>query len=71
MNFPNFEVNGESYPLSYNLFEGDWELETNTKVRRAAFEAFSEKLSDYQHTTAKTYDMHLKIEKTRCRLTWI
>ena len=68
MKFPNFEVDGESYPLSYNLFEGDWELETNTNVRRAAFEAFSAKLRDYQHTTAKTYDMHLKVEKTESDL---
>lgn len=64
MKFDNFEVNGESYPLSYNSFEGDWELESDTAIRRAAFEAFSSKLRDYQHTTAKTYDNHLKIEKT-------
>ncbi|WP_336046831.1 oligoendopeptidase F [Solibacillus ferritrahens] len=64
MDFPNFEVDGEQFPLSYNLFEGDWELETDTKKRRAAFKAFSSKLRDYQHTTAKTYNTHLKIEKT-------
>lgn len=64
MQFPNFEVDGESFPLSYNLFEGDWELETDTNKRRAAFEAFSNKLRDYQHTTAKTYNSHLTIEKT-------
>lgn len=68
MQFPNFEAKGESYPLSYNSFEGDWELETDTTIRRAAFDAFSAKLSDYQHTTAKTYDMHLKIEKTEADL---
>ena len=68
MKFLNFEVDGESYPLSYNLFEGDWELETNTNIRRAAFKAFSAKLRDYQHTTAKTYDMHLKVEKTESDL---
>lgn len=64
MQFPDFEVDGESFPLSYNLFEGDWELETDTNKRRAAFKAFSEKLRDYQHTTAKTYNSHLTIEKT-------
>lgn len=64
MDFPDFEVDGESYPLSYNLFEGDWELENNTAVRRAAFEAFSTKLKDYQNTTAKIYDTLLKNEKT-------
>ena len=64
MKFPNFEVNGEEFPLSYNLFEGDWELETDTEKRRAAFDAFSSKLRDYQHTTAKAYNTHLTIEKT-------
>lgn len=68
MKFDNFEVNGESYPLSYNLFEGDWELENDTVIRRSAFEAFSKKLSEYQHTTAKTYDTHLQIEKTNADL---
>ncbi|KGR74187.1 oligoendopeptidase F [Ureibacillus sinduriensis] len=64
MKFDNFEANGQSYPLSYNSFEGDWELESDPEIRRKAFEAFSSKLRDYQHTTAKTYDTHLKIEKT-------
>lgn len=68
MKFDDFEVNGTKYPLSYNLFEGDWELEHDTKKRRAAFKAFSEKLREYQHTTAKTYDMHLQIEKTNADL---
>jgi len=68
MKFDDFEVNGEKYPLSYNLFEGDWELEHDTEKRRAAFKAFSEKLREYQHTTAKTYDMHLQIEKTNSDL---
>lgn len=68
MKFPDFEVNGKSYPLSYNLFEGDWELENDREIRRTAFDAFSSKLRDYQHTTAKTYDTHLKIEKTESDL---
>ncbi|WP_391121948.1 oligoendopeptidase F [Psychrobacillus sp. L3] len=64
ISFENFEVNGSSYPLSYVLFENDWEAESDTEVRRSAFNAFSSKLKEYQHTTAKTYDMHLQIEKT-------
>lgn len=68
MQFPNFEVDGQSYPMSYNLFEGDWELETDTAKRRAAFHAFSSKLRDYQHTTAKTYNTHIQMEKTEADL---
>lgn len=64
MDFEDFQVDGKSFPLSYVTFEGDWESEADTAKRRAAFEAFSSKLKEYQHTTAKTYDMHLQIEKT-------
>jgi len=64
LSFEDFEVNGKKYPLSYVLFEGDWEAETDTEVRRAAFESFSRQLKNYQHTTAKTYDMKLQTEKT-------
>ncbi|MBE1554290.1 oligoendopeptidase F [Sporosarcina limicola] len=64
MSFDDFEVDGQKYPLSYVSFEGAWETEPDTDKRRAAFDAFSAKLKEYQHTTAKTYDMHLQTEKT-------
>lgn len=66
--FPNFEADGELFPLSYVSFEGEWESEPNTAKRRAAFDTFSNKLREYRHTTAKTYDMHLQIEKTTADL---
>lgn len=64
ISFDNFEVDGKSYPLSYVSFENDWEAETDPAIRRAAFNAFSAKLKEYEHTTAKTYDMHIQMEKT-------
>lgn len=66
--FDDFVVGGERYPLSYVTFEGGWESEPDTAKRRAAFQAFSDKLRDYQHTTAKTYDMHVQMEKTTADL---
>ncbi|MDS9473072.1 oligoendopeptidase F [Sporosarcina pasteurii] len=68
MSFDDFEVEGKQYPLSYVSFEGDWESEPDTAKRRAAFEAFSAKLREYQHTTAKTYDMQVQTEKTTADL---
>lgn len=68
LKFPDFTVEGENYPLNYNLFEGDWELESNTAVRRAAFDAFSKQLRHYLHTTAKTYQTHVQTEKTMADL---
>jgi len=64
MNFGEFEVNGKTYPLSYNIFEGSLEAEPDAEVRRAAYKSFYDKLKEYQHTTAKTYDAHLQTEKT-------
>lgn len=64
IDFPDFEVNGETYPNSYNLFEGDWEVEENTAIRREAFNAFSKELKKFENTTAKTYNTHVMTEKT-------
>lgn len=64
ISFNDFVVNGKTYPLSYVSFENDWEAESDPAIRRAAFDSFSNKLREYQHTTAKTYDMHLQLEKT-------
>lgn len=64
ISFIDFEVDGKSYPLSYVSFENDWEAESDSAIRRAAFQSFSAKLQEYQHTTAITYDMHVQMEKT-------
>lgn len=64
LTFPDFTVDGKSYPLSYTTFEGGWESEPDHEKRRAAYKAFYDQLKAYEHTTAKTYDMHLQAEKT-------
>lgn len=68
MDFGEFEANGEKHSLSFVLYENDWEFEANTDVRRAAFQAFSSKLRDYQHTTAQVYNTHIQQEKTMADL---
>ena len=52
-------VNGREYPLGYSLFEDEYEYEADTDVRRAAFRAFSDKLREYENTTAATYNTYL------------
>ena len=59
MNFGSFSVNGKEYPLGYSLFEDDYEFESDTAVRRAAFRAFSDKLRQYENTTAACYNAFL------------
>ena len=68
MKFPSFEANGKQLPLGYSLFEDDYEYETDTNIRRNAFKAFSEKLRQYENTTAAAYNAHIQTEKTMASL---
>ena len=68
MKFDAFEVDGEKYPLGYSLFEDNYEYEPNTKVRRAAFEAFSAKLRDYENTNGTLYNSFVQTQKTLATL---
>ncbi|MBK1637327.1 oligoendopeptidase F, partial [Rhodovulum adriaticum] len=68
ISFPSFEVDGKEYNLSYNKFEGEYEYDSNTEVRRKAFDLFSESISKYQHTTASAYNAHVQEEKTLSKL---
>ncbi|MBO4461790.1 MAG: oligoendopeptidase F, partial [Lachnospiraceae bacterium] len=63
INFPDFEVDGKTYPLGYSLFEDHYEYVTDTKVRRAAFDAFSKKIAEYKNTTATYYQTNLLRDK--------
>lgn len=68
MKFPPFTVNGKEYPLGYSLFEDDYEYEVDTEVRRAAFDAFSEKLRQYENVTATAYNSQVQTEKVMAGL---
>lgn len=68
MNFKNFTVDKKEYPLGYALFENEYEYECNTRVRRAAFKAFSDKLKEYECTTAAAYQLQVQKEKSMAAL---
>ncbi len=68
MKFDAFEVEGKKYPLGYSLFEDNYEYEPDTKVRRAAFEAFSAKLRDYENTNGTLYNSFVQTQKTLATL---
>ncbi len=63
MRFPSFEADGEEHPLSYSLFEDNYEYDENTAVRRAAFAAFSKKIREYENVTAAAYNTTVQQEK--------
>ncbi|MGH4120783.1 oligoendopeptidase F [Clostridium sp.] len=68
MDFNDFTVEGVEHPLSFGLFEDEWESDNDTLLRRAAFEAFSCKLREYQHTVAAAYQTQVQKEKTMATL---
>ncbi len=68
MKFDNFTVDGKEYALGYSLFEDDYEYEKNTAVRRAAFKNFSDKIRQYENTTAAAYNAQVQKEKTLATL---
>lgn len=68
MKFEPFRVNDTEYPLGYTLFEDDYEYEPDTEVRRAAFDAFSRKIREYENVTAAAYNANVQTEKTLATL---
>lgn len=63
MKFPDFEVAGKTYPLSFVLYESHYCEYEDTEVRRKAFEAFSEGLRNYHNTNATIYNAQVQKEK--------
>ena len=63
MRFDPFVVNGKEYPLSYALFEDEYEYEQDTDVRRSAFRAFSDKIRQYENVTAAAYNAYVCRDK--------
>jgi len=68
MDFGTFEVEGDEYPLSFVLYENHYDYDNDMLVRRAAFEAFSKKLKDYEHTVAGVYQTQVQKEKAMADL---
>lgn len=63
MTFPDFEVDGKTYPLSYVLYENNYAYDPDTKVRRESFKHFSETLEKYRNITAAIYNHRIQYEK--------
>jgi len=68
MDFGTFEVNGRSYPLSFVLFENNYNLDRDPAIRHAAFDAFSKTLARYQNTVAAVYNGEVQKQKVISRL---
>ncbi len=66
--FEPFTVNGKEYPMTYSLFEDNYEHEEDPEVRHAAFRAFYGTLRKYENTTAAAYNAAVTQEKTMSEL---
>lgn len=64
MSFPDFEVDGKTYPLSFVLYENSYQYNPDHKLRHAAFKAFSKVLNQYKNTVAANYYAQVSKEKT-------
>lgn len=64
MDFGTFEVDGKEYPLSFVIYEEIYMYHEDPKIRRAAYDKFSEVLEDYQNVVATAYYTHVQHEKT-------
>lgn len=68
MKFDSFMAGGKEYPLGYSLFEDNYEYESNTAIRRTAFDLFSKKIREYENVTAAAYNTQVQTEKTMASL---
>lgn len=68
MDFPDFEVEGKSYPMSYVLYENSYCYSEDTKLRRAAYECFYSTIGKYSYGMGSGYLTNLETEKTMSRL---
>lgn len=64
MKFLDFDINDQTYPNSFTLFENEYEYENDTNVRRKAYVTFYSKLAEYQHGFASNYHAQVQKEKT-------
>lgn len=63
MTFDAFEYNGKKYENSFVLYENFYCYNTNSEIRRKAYQSFSEGLDKYKNTFAALYINHVMTEK--------
>ncbi len=68
LKFDAFEADGGFHPLSFTLFENEYEYDPNTNIRRRAYESFYERLKDYNQGFGNNYIAHMQKEKAMADL---
>lgn len=63
LDFKTFKVDSKELPMSFTLFENEYQNDSNTNIRRRAFEHFYGVLASYQNGFGSNYEAHLLKEK--------
>ncbi|GGA73670.1 oligoendopeptidase F [Ornithinibacillus halotolerans] len=62
------DEDGNEHPMSAALYEDRFELESNTKLRRDAYDSFTKTLNQYKNTFAATYATEVSKQLTMSKL---
>ncbi|MED4581225.1 oligoendopeptidase F [Brevibacillus choshinensis] len=65
---PVQDSNGVEHPVSFALFETDYEMSEDTELRRASYQSFSKTLATYQNSFAAVYATEVKKQTVLSRL---
>lgn len=69
MNFNSIQdEQGNEFPVSFALFESNYEFSPSAYIRRKAYESFVSTLKRYKNTVATTYAIEVKKQVTLSRL---
>lgn len=69
MSFDSVEdAEGATKPVSFALFETDYEMNSDRTLRHAAYDSFTRTLQSYQHTFAAAYATEVKKQTVLSRL---
>ncbi|BDR55684.1 oligoendopeptidase F [Xylocopilactobacillus apis] len=63
LEYDTFEANGETYPLSFGLYEDRYSYDPDPEIRRNSFSKFSKELAHHQNAAAAAYLEHVSNEK--------
>ncbi len=63
LEYETLEVSGKSYPMSFVLYENQYDIDRDTEKRRTGFALFSKNLRRYSNTVAAAYNTQIQREK--------
>lgn len=63
LRYDEIEVDGKNVPMSFVAFENEYQVSSDTALRRKSFEAFSRELKKYENVIAAAYNTQVQKEK--------